>query len=176
MSLRFVDSHPTFSLTYSLDGPLLTCRYSSWLRGSAETTLDLRTVSPYLGRARVRNHRVTRVFYGAGLAAFAAGSLSIDRVTDLLGDRWGLLAVGAVPLLLLVAAAVHPFRIEITRVNATNGLTLLDICRPRRSSPEFDRLLAGIRAAIPASDAPRDAPDSRRGPLRNALGDVSDSR
>lgn len=161
MSLCFVDSHPTFRLTYTLDGPLLKCQYASWLQGSAETTIDLRAVSPYLGRAHVRDYRMTRVFYVAGILLFAVGVLSLDQVTDLLGDRLGLLLVGVVPLLLLLCAALNPFRIEIARVNALDGHTLLDIRRSRKSSPAFDRLLAGIRAALPATAEPADAADSR---------------
>ena len=161
MSLCYVDAHPFFRLSYTLDGPLLKCQYSSWLLGSAETTVDLRAVSPYLGRASVRDYRMTRVFYAAGILAFAVGVLALDQVTHLLGDRLGLLLVGVVPLLLLLFAALNPFRIEIARVNGLDGRTLLDIRRSRKSSPAFDQLLAGIGAVLAASAEPTDAADSR---------------
>lgn len=153
MTLHFVESHPTFRLTYSLDGPLLTCLYSSWLRGSAETTIDLRVVSPRLSRASVRDPLMTRCFYLGGLFAFCIGLLSLDHLATLLGHRErGLLVVGGVAVPLLMAVVLHPFRRELVRVVSRDGQPLLDLRRPRRPSSDFDRLLEGITAALPAGD------------------------
>ncbi len=146
MPLVFVESHPTYRLTYSLNGPLLTCIYSSWLRGSSETTYDLRTVSPHLGRVRVRDATLTPYFLLAAVLSLSVGVAWLIHLGDRLVDFpvWTVGSVFALALVLIAFAAAHPFRAEWVGLHTPEGRPVLHIRRPRKASSAFEQFLQGV--------------------------------